>query len=206
MEHVNVYLPDYVRAALDGADVKMVELHLLECHACREEEQKLRILLGTLASHRTATVPSGYFQTLLPRIRMRLEEQWSSRRITSEVWTKLVMPAGVGLTVLLILMSLSLSDLTIEPNGMKSFARNLEASEVMDALLDQSLQQGWSVSTAHKMEDLVSARSLTRQLVKELDDSEILTDGLNLSNDRMIELNDQEVGILLQRLSERKIL
>ncbi len=206
MEHVNIHLPDYIRGALGAADVKMVELHLLKCRTCREDEQKLRILLGAIALHSSASVPSGYFQALIPRIRMRLEERWSPRRFTSEVWIKLVMPAGVGLAVVLIVMSLSLSDLAVEPNGMKTFARNLEAYEVVDALDDQSLQQGWSVSTTNKMEELISARSLARGLVKDLEASEVLTDGLNLSSDRMIELNDQEVGVLLQRLSERKIL
>ena len=75
MEHVNASLPDYITGRIEAEAREVIERHLALCAACREEHELLRRTFAQVADSPTHVSPPGYFATVLPRVRMRLDNR-----------------------------------------------------------------------------------------------------------------------------------
>ena len=106
MTHVDLLLPDYVTGRLSRREVDSVEWHLRACERCRSLEAHLRTGLGALRIP-PASVPESYFTNLVPRIQERRASGQRSAPAGLSFISRLVLPLGLSLLILISLMTTS---------------------------------------------------------------------------------------------------
>ncbi len=99
IEHVSFLLPDFIRGSLGRDDTARVETHLRVCTVCRSELEELSNAFGSIADHSTGDVPKGYFPSILPRIRERLDRRRSTPWIQHPLVSRIVLPLGAAIIV-----------------------------------------------------------------------------------------------------------
>jgi hypothetical protein len=210
-EHVEHLLPDYLSRMLDESLRPWVESHLEECGACRAELENLRGAFNHLDSFEVKPPYDGYFMTILPRVRERLQEKNSVSLLSHPLVTRFAAPLAVGALLLVILFRVpfALRDAEQEHNPLQPVVRGLETEELVDVILDQVHRQTISAQGENETSALLAIPLLrsdhllagTDQLW--LPNESVLDVGLPEDLDQ---LSASDVDVLVARLGERTIL
>jgi hypothetical protein len=198
MRHVHLDLPDYIRGALTRDRAKAILLHLDGCTLCREEERKLRVVFAELDQKHSAPPPPEYFVTLLPRLRERQASFSKPLSIWSPLVTKLVMPVAVALVVIVGLARLSV-DSDSPPLA------SLNPDDVIEALAESS-EQNLFMTLTHDIGGMLLDRTLATALAQDLLTNGTMSFSHFSTEVLLMELSENDVDVVLQQMSERKIL
>lgn len=196
MKHVNILLPDYVLGRLAQEERSLVERHLQSCPLCQEDEREVRLSLERIPPS-TKAAPDGYFSTLLPRIRMRIDTGAKTPGMAWDLLNRLLIPLGVGVAALFFVVTLSVQQPGVVGHTSMPGA-DLATSEVFDALL-------WNLPITEPVDDLVSPTVLAEELIRGVDEADVYNAG-GLFSSSAIELSEQDASALLERLNERNSL
>lgn len=210
-EHVEYLLPDYLNKKLEESLRPWVENHLEECGACRAELDNLRGVFSHLDSFVARPPHDGYFTTVLPRVRERLQEKESVSFLSHPLVTRFVAPLAVGALLLVILFRVpfALREADRGHNPLQPVVRGLETEELVDVILDQAHRQTISGQGENETSALLAVPLLRS------DHLLAGADQLSLSNESVLDaglpenldqLSASEVDVLVARLGERTIL
>ena len=207
-DHVEIHLPDYINGTLDPPLLPWVEEHLQECEECRAEVEELR---GTMSALRRAELKSphdGYFTTVLPRVRERLDDRKGASKRWSPLVTRFAAPLVAGALLLAIFLRspLAVRDTAGEHNPLQPVVHGLEAEELVDMILDQVQHQTISSAGENETSALLavpyfhSDHLLAGAEHLQLADESILDVGIQ---DNLDQLSASEVDVLVAQLGER---
>jgi anti-sigma factor RsiW len=204
--HVDHELPDFIHGALDEATSANVRAHLSECATCREEEQKLRILLAAVDRHHPPQPPTGYYQTILPRVRQRLEKPSWTSIIANPFLSRLLFPSVSAAVIILAFLMVFRS--AGNDSAMREAVAGLESGQVLDALSNDELYRLWNGQRI--VEDVVSERTLNEQIVSDLLSDVVLVEVLDPATGShqvlVSDFTDRDIELVIQRLSKKEIL
>jgi hypothetical protein len=210
-EHVEYLLPDYLSKMLEESLRPWVESHLEECGACRAELENLRGAFSHLDSFEVEPPHDGYFTTVLPRVRERLQGEKSIPFYSHPLFTRFAVPLAAGALLLVILFRVpfALRETDREHNPLQPVVRGLENEEVVEAILDQFHRQAISAQGENETSALLAVPLLRS------DHLLAGADQLSLSNESVLDvglpenldqLSASDVDILVARLGERTML
>ena len=210
-EHVESYLPDYLSHMLEESLRPWVESHLEECGACRAELENLRSAFGHLESFEATPPHDGYFATVLPRVRERLQRGKPAPFLSHPFVTRFVAPLAAGALLLLILVRLpfALRDADRERNPLQPVVRDLETEELVDVILDQVHRQTISGQGENETSSLLAVPLLRGEHLL------AGADQLSLSNESVLDvgmpetldqLSASDIDVLVAQLGERTML
>lgn len=210
-EHVEYLLPDYLSQKLEESLRPWVVGHLEECGACRTELENMRAAFGHLDSFEARPPFDGYFTTVLPRVRERLQGKQSVSFLSHPLVTRFAAPLAVGALLLLILFRVPFAPREADPehNPLQPVVRGLETEELMDVILDQVHRQAISGQGESETSALLAIPLLRS------DHLLAGADQLSLSNESFLDvglpenldqLSASDVDVLVARLGERTIL
>ncbi len=210
-EHVEYLLPDYLSNMLEESLRPWVESHLDECGACRAELEDLRSAFSHLESFRATPPYDGYFTTVLPRVRERLQGKTTASFLFHPLLTRLAAPLAAGVLLLVILVRLPsvLREADREHNPLQPVVSGLNTEELVDMILDQThrqtiLSQGENETSAMlAIPFLRSEHLLAGADQLSLSNESVLDVGLPENLDQ---LSGSDVDVLVARLGERAIL
>ncbi|HAL55469.1 MAG TPA: hypothetical protein DCP63_03040 [Bacteroidetes bacterium] len=211
-EHVSYHLPDYTRGALDEELRRVVESHLLRCEACTRELALIRATAVLVDVDESERPSSLYFNSLLPRIRRRLEQKQSRSVLTHPLMVRIVSPLAVASITIIVLLNISSpKEGTIPGQGqLKSIIGDVTADEMALVILEQnghipivglSDGQDGSQPSSGEAPEVDSQKESEALALSTSDILQTLT-----SSSTLVELTDAEVDAVLQRLVERAIL
>lgn len=208
-EHVDNLLPEYLNGTLADSLRPGVEEHLMHCRSCIAELADLRETMGMLREYRPSEPPTGYFTTLLPRVRERIEGDGSRNIFANPLLTRLALPVGAAALVLFILLSLPFRANETENgrNPLQAVMHGSSTDELVDVVLDMvPLLPLSSPNVEGETSSLLGARVLRGDHLLANADEVPFAQELTL-DERMPEgleqLNDSELEALVQRLGER---
>jgi anti-sigma factor RsiW len=189
----------------------LVESHLEECGACRTELENLRTTFHWLSTYQAPPPADGYFSTILPRVRERLESKKPASFFAHPLVARLAVPLAVGAVMLAILLSVPFSERGSENghNPLQSVLRGLETDELVDIILDQAdrqslTTQGESETSAFLAVPFLSGDHLLASAGQlSFADEPILGSEMPESLDQ---LTDSDIDVLVAQLGERTIL
>jgi hypothetical protein len=206
--HPGALLPDFVQGLLSGDEKKGVEAHLAGCEVCRERAEGLRVLFRRLAEGTVPDPPAGYFLSLLPRVRERIERGENRLWRPGSLVDRFAVPAVVGALTVLLLFTVPLV------NGTKGFSNGRLADVLQqydaDALLEAVSDEGSVLASLpesdlpvdESLQELLVARELGGELAGGLmaDAATFYGEGYQ----QLVEqLSEDEAGRLVALLSER---
>ncbi len=211
-DHIEELLPDFIKGRLRGTDRERVERHLAECGLCRTRADELGRLFRLIDSAKEPDVPTGFFQNLLPRIRQRIAGKRRYAWFEMPAIERLVLP-GIALTlasVFALQMPQMMNNGETPGNHTYEFLDNYTSEEILDSSLDENIAA--PSATAFPGQDLATVLS-SSLLTNELAGAGIADEGgevvfvsMNPTQRFVYDLSENEVDVLLQRLSERKVL
>jgi hypothetical protein len=142
-EHVEQYLPDYLNFKLEESLRPWVENHLETCGSCRSELERLQEAFQHLKAYQTPPPDPGYFASVLPRVRERLEKRNPGSVLAHPLLTRFVLPLGAGALLLFMVFKLPMTLHQPEPdhNPLQPIVRGLDTEELVDIILDQMHHQ-----------------------------------------------------------------
>lgn len=201
-------LPEYLQGKLDDAQRREVELHLRECVECSREVEELRATFRELEHQKFFAPSDAYFASLIPRIRLRLEQRTSFGRVVrpllgwirNPVFTRLALPLATASLTFALLVQIPFEQSRTVSNDM---AVTLDTDDVL------ANEQAVSLSEPpieHSLAEEVLGRQLAAQLFA--NGAEVgLSEWLDTPTDQLLSgLSEEEVASLLQRLEERMML
>jgi hypothetical protein len=209
IEHVEHLLPEYLDGSLTEDLRPGVEAHVKQCALCTSELAALRRTMEALGNHQPSPPASGYFSTVLPRVRERLDQRGASRLFGSPLWLRLALPAAAAAIVLFILLSLPFPAVETESaqNPLQAVVHGTATDELVDVVFDMvPLQPLTTPTVENETSALLGARVLrSDHLLASADIDSIVPD--LIVDERMPEgldsLNDEELEALVQHLGER---
>lgn len=210
-EHVEYLLPDYLNNMLEESLRPWVENHLEECGACRAELENLRSAFSHLDTF-SATPPSdGYFTTIVPRVRQRLQEKKTVSFLSHPLVTRFAAPLAAGVLLLVVLLRVppALHEADRERNPLQPVAGGLESDELVDVILDQAHRQTISSQGENETSAFLAIPFLRSDHLlagadqASLSNESVLDVGMPESLDQ---LSASDVDVLVARLGERTIL
>jgi len=210
-KHVEYLLPDYLNNMLEESLRPLVESHLEECSACRTELKNLRTTFHSLSTYQAPPPADGYFATVLPRVRQRLEGKKPASFFAHPLVARLAVPLAAGAVVLAILLSVPFSERGSENghNPLQPVLQGLEAVELVDIILDQAdrqslTTQGESETSAFLAVPFLGGDHLPASAGQlSFADEPILGSEMPESLDQLSESN---IDVLVAQLGERTIL
>ena len=212
IEHVEYLLPEYLNGTLADSLRPGVEEHLKHCSSCKTELAELRHTMEMLDSHGAAEPPSGYFTTILPRVRERLEGEESRNVLANPLLTRLALPIGAAVLALVILFSLPYPADETETgrNPLQAVVHGSTTDELVDVVLDMMPWQPLSSPTVEgETSSLLGVRLIRGEhLLANTDEvsfAEDFTQDETMSEE-LEQLNEADLEALLQRLGERTTL
>jgi len=212
IEHIEYLLPEYLNGTLADSLRPSVEEHLKHCSSCRTELTELRQTMEMLDAHEIAGPSSGYFATVLPCVRERLEVGESWNAFVNPLLTRFALPIGAAVLVLFILLSLPFpaNEPEIRSNPLQAAMHGSTTDELVDVVLDMVHLQPVSSPTAEGETSSMLGVRLFRgeHLLANVNEATIAEDFTQ--DESMAEelelLNDADLEALLQRLGERTAL
>jgi hypothetical protein len=207
-EHVEYLLAEYLDGTLVEALQPGVEEHLKDCSACRTELSNVRQTMDLLKGHTVAPPPNGYFPTLLPHVRERLEGDGSRSLFGAPLLMRFALPAGAAAITLFILLSLPFpANETESRNPLQAVMHGSTTDELVDIVFDLVPLQPLSTPTVEgETSSLLGARILRGDHLLASADEGGMNQELTL-DERMPEgleqLNEADLDALVLRLGER---
>ncbi|MFH0991886.1 MAG: zf-HC2 domain-containing protein [bacterium] len=211
MKHIEEILPDFLNGTLDGETSKAVENHLLSCAKCRQESDALRSLFTQLEAGKHPIVPSGYFSTIVPRVRERIEKPTLFRiSLYSSILQRMApVVAAAALVILLINLDYPKGTFETVDNGLAAAMQDMTMSDLTEAALDQfSFQPLDATTSTHEALSEIGSKALSIDLLEEQVPamSGLLSNTLNNGTSIQLEsISESELNTLLERLGERII-
>jgi hypothetical protein len=97
-------LPDFIEGKLDEEEIRLVQMHIKECPACRKEDENVREIFASLSSQTSFTPPAeSYWNTIVPGIHEKIDHRRSGFRLIPEWIYRIVLPlAAVSLVVVVL--------------------------------------------------------------------------------------------------------
>ncbi len=168
-DHVDIFLPDYVRGRLASDEIGPVERHLRECDACRSKMEEVRLTFAALDRASTEEVPQSYFSSVLPRVHERIDRRSQSTWNNIPLVTRIILPTGAAamLIVLLWLVPFTKSSITSD-NPLQAVVDSASFEDIAEIL-----QQDIPSHELSSFSDTVITHALTndqfvqRELVQE---------------------------------------
>jgi hypothetical protein len=211
-EHVEYLLPEYLSGTIADSLRPGVEEHLKNCSSCSTELTGLRQTMEMLDGHEVAGPPSGYFTTVLPRVRQRLEGKESRNLFASPLLIRLALPIGAAALALFIVLSLPFPGPESETghNPLQAVMHGSTTDELVEVVLDMvSLQPLSSPTVEVETSSLLGVRVLRGDhLLAQADEmpfNEVFTQD-ELMPGELEQLTDADLEALVQRLGERTLL
>jgi hypothetical protein len=208
-EHVEYLLPEYLNGTLPESLRPGMEEHLKYCSSCNTELVELRQTMEMLQSRRVEEPPSGYFTTVLPRVRERLERKGWRDFFANPLLTRLALPIGAAVMALFILLSLPFQANETESghNPLQAVMHGSTTDELVDLVLDMVPLHPLSSPTVEgETSSLLGVRVLRGDHLLAYADEGSIAQDFTL-DERMPEgleqLNEAELEALVQRLGER---
>jgi hypothetical protein len=208
IEHVEHLLPEYLNSTLDDVLRPGVEEHLKHCSACAGELAELRQTMEFLDAQATTGPPDGYFTTVLPRVRERMEEKESRNVFANPLIIRLALPIGVAVLALFILLSLPFPANEIEGhNPLQAVMHGSTTQDLVEVVLDMMPLQPLSTPTVEgETSSLLGVRVLRGDHLLANADEAMSAQDLTL-DEQMLEgldqLNESDIEALVQGLGER---
>lgn len=200
-DHIESRLADLVTGEVATEERDMIQHHLDDCPSCREQLEALRNTMDALRREPMADVPEGYFGTVLPRLRRRIEQPRGLRRWLDLSWPQWAGPVGAAVLMVGLLMSVPLGDRQ-ETSALVNVLGDLGASELTEVYFDE-LQTAPLAATMP--EDLaggiLAGFDLRSDLLETMLDEHVMLDLRTVD-----ELEEEEIGIILRRLEARTLL
>jgi hypothetical protein len=211
-EHIEYLLPEYLNGTLEDSLRPGVEEHLKSCSGCSSELSGLRQTLEMLDSHGTIEPPSGYFTTVLPRVRERLEREESRNLFASPWFIRLALPVGAAALALAIVLSLPFSGTEAEAgrNPLQAVMHGSTTGELVDIVLDMVALQPLSSPTVEiETSSLLGVGVLRGDHLLAHADEVPFAEGF--AQDEMLpedleQLSEVDLEALVQSLGERTLL
>lgn len=201
MEHrqFREHLADYVTGRLESATAAAIRDHVATCPDCAGEVRRLHVVQAALERAHDPAPPSGYFESLVPRFRMRLDGR--TELPAGRTW-RLVLPAAA----MLVLAGL-LSTMTINGSsnaGLRSLTKDIDPPALHDAIVRQLDEQAVTVADQEFLLTSGADQAIARGLLQDaLVSSEwVQADPLQALED----LDAYEVQRILSILEQRSIL
>jgi hypothetical protein len=211
-DHVEYLLPEYLNGTLPESLRPGMEEHLKSCSSCNTELVEMRRTMEMLHSHRVTEPPSGYFTTVLPRVRERLEQDTWRYFAAKPMLTRFALPLGAALLALFILLSVPFQINEIEPghNPLQAVIHGSTTDEMVDLVLDMvSLQPLSSPTVEGETSSLLGVGVLRGEHLLAYADEGSIAQDFTL-DERMPEgleqLDETDLEALVQRLGERTAL
>jgi anti-sigma factor RsiW len=210
-EHFEYLLPDYLNNTLEESLRPFVESHLEECGACRVELENLSATFHSLGVYQAAPPADGYFATVLPRVRHRLEGKKRASFLAHPLVARFAVPLAAGAVMLVILLRVPFGERSSEneQNPLQPVVRGLETGALVDIILDQADRQSLTTQGVSETSALLAVpflrgdHLLTSSAQLSFADEPILGSGMPESLDQ---LSDSDVDVLVAQLGERAIL
>jgi hypothetical protein len=211
-EHLEYLLPEYLNSTLEESLRPGVEEHLKHCSSCSAELTGLRQTMNILDSHTTEGPPSGYFTTVLPRVRERLEGEESRSLFSSPLLIRLALPIGAAALALFIVLSLPFPGTEAETghNPLQAVMHGSTSDELVDVVLDMVPLQPLSSPTVEgETSSLLGVRVLRGDHLLSHADEAPFAEGFTqdeMMPEELEELSEADLEALVQRLGERTLL
>jgi hypothetical protein len=211
-EHVEYLLPEYLDGTLEDSLRPGVEEHLKSCSSCSSELSGLRQAMEMLKSHGTEGPPSGYFATVLPRVRERLEGESSQSIFFSPLLIRLALPIGAAALALFIVLSLPFpgSEAETGHNPLQAVMHGSTTAELVDVVLDMVPLQPLSSPTVEaETSSLLGVGVLRGDHLLAYADEVPFAEGFTqdeMMPDELEQLSETDLETLVQRLGERTLL
>jgi hypothetical protein len=211
-DHIEQRLLEYLDGTLAGPLRSGVEEHLEHCSVCRAELAGLRQTMVMLTSRESSPPSSGYFSTILPHVRERIERKESGNLFGAPALTRFVLPIGAAAVVLVILLSLPFPSVETDSsrNPLQAVMHGVTTDELVDIVFDSVPLQPLSTPTVEgETSSLLGARILRGDhLLANADEGppapEITLD--ERMPEGLEQLNETDVEALVQRLGERTMI
>lgn len=210
-QHIEYLLPDYLNHRLEDDLRPGVEQHLQECAACRGELEMLRTAFREIEAHQDSGPPEGYFSTVLPRVRERLENREAKSILAHPLILRLVAPLAAGALALIIMLHLPFpaNNTEAEQNPLRPIMHGVTTDELVDVVLDQAHRQSLNALGEGEASSILATRILHGEHL--LADAEplphvgepVLGGGMP---EGLEQLSDSEIEAIIQRLGERTTL
>lgn len=198
-------IPDYVSGRLSQSERESLRLHAETCERCSKTMTELRPVFSRLDTTRSLDTPPGYFSTVVPNLRARIDAARSVRSL--KPMAEFALPAaGLALVVIVLLtVGIPWKESTSGPEAISQAIGDVPADVLADALADQADRAGISDGS---LLDVISDERFDREIVKALIDDPSALNDLESSSETLwpTDLSETELTTLLQRLSEREVL
>ena len=198
-------IPDYCSGRLTESESEGLRRHADACERCSRTLAELRPLFLHLDIDKLRHAPPGYFSTVLPNVRARIDAEKSlpaPKRIPEFVFPA----AAIALAVMVILtLNLPWQESAQGPESISQAIGDIPADVLADALVDQADRAGVSDGSAM---DVITDERFDREIVNTLTSDPSALGELEASSEALwpTDLSETEVTVLLQRLSEREVL
>jgi hypothetical protein len=208
-EHLEYRLPEYLDGTLPVSLRPALEEHLNQCSSCRTELSELRQTMEMLDTHPAAGPPNGYFTTVLPRVRKRLEERESGKAVLNPLFIRFALPIGAAALSLIILLSFPFpgTEQVVAINPLRSVLNGSTTDELVDVVLDMMPLQPLSSPTLEgETSSLLGARFLRGDHLLAHADETPFAEMFSrdaMSPDELEQLSESDLEALVQRLGER---
>lgn len=210
--HVDSLLPDYVRGMLDTDESKIVEEHVQECPACREELAQVKLALVALEAAGRGEVPQSYFSSLVPRIHRRLDEGKRVAWNKNPVFSKLVVPLAAGILLSILVWHLPTSSVpTVEQNPLLAVVDSSTAEDLADIVRNNIPSQDLTAFNVMVFSNaMIDDQFVHREIVQEALASEI-TSSFNVFADVspqqvLSDFDESQTNEMLQQLGHMETL
>lgn len=199
-DHIEQTLTDFLAGGLNDTEQNEVQTHLDSCPLCREKLASLQETIAVLERNRDSGVPEGYFGTILPRLRQRIDRPRRLGRLLDLRWPQWAAPLAAAILVAGLLTAIPLT--TRETLDLAALTRELEADDLADAYFDALQTSAVPVIWPDDpINGTVAGLDLSNGVLNLILDENVLQE-LGTVED----LNQEEVETILRQLETRTLL
>jgi len=198
-------IPDLLTGRLSQSESEEVRMHAESCERCSRTIAELSPLFSQLGDDKSGWLPPGYFSTVLPNVRARIEGARGGR--SSEWFPTFALPAAGLVLVVMVILTLNLpwEKDAPGPESITQAIGEVPADVLADALADQADRAGIIDGS---LSEVIPDERLELEIMRTLIIDPTALGELESSSEALLptDLSETEVTILLQRLSEREVL
>ncbi len=129
-KNITLQLPDYIEGKIGDDDRHIIQEHIQACVSCRKEAEHLGEAFTSLASERAFSAPSdSYWNTIVPRIHARLEEQRDRSRFMPGWVYRVVLPLATASIAIVLLIRSGVFSTATSQEELRSAVRQMTDEE-----------------------------------------------------------------------------
>jgi hypothetical protein len=132
---------DYGTGNLDTTERRSVEQHVANCIVCGNDVKNLIAAEEALENSRAHAPDPGYFHSILPRVRARIEGSGRVPRYFSDVGLRVALPLGASIVCILILINLPSIPFkkSSQTEALLQMTKEWTYDEIVDAVAGQPM-------------------------------------------------------------------